>query len=227
VKGAAVPYTLYDSAAGQDKQEQNAGTSVVTGTIINNCDEKGQGKLLVRIPSLDTEVWARMTSPGGGPDAGMQFVHRVDDDVLVALGQNDAADAYILGGLWSTKDQPPVSAAEATEKRVIKSGLVKGGPGHQIEMDDKNQSISIVSMTKQKITIEQTKIELSNSAGTLTITMDNDAETITVKGTKIKLSGTTSIDLDAPDINVKASKSISITAGTTCTISGPQAVNIN
>jgi type VI secretion system secreted protein VgrG len=227
VKGTAVPYTLYDSAAGQDKHEQNAGTSVVTGTIVNNCDENGQGKLLVRIPSLDTEVWARMTSPGGGPDAGMQFVHRVNDDVLVALGQNDAADAYILGGLWSTQDQPPVSAAEATEKRVIKSGLVKGGPGHQIEMDDKKQSISIVSMTKQKITIEQTKIELSNSAGTLTITMDNDAQTITVKGTKIKLSGTTSIDLDAPDINVKASKSISIAAGTTCTISGPQAVNIN
>ena len=197
-----MPYTLYDSAASQGKQEQNAGTSIVSGTITSNCDLPGHGKLLVRIPSLDTEV-------------------------LVALGQNDAADSYILGGLWSTQDQPPVSSPDAPAKRVIKTGLVKGGPSHQIEMDDALQSISIVTTTKQKITIDPAKIELSNTAGTLTITMDNDAQTITVKGTKIKLSGTTSIDLDAPDINVKASKSISIAAGTTCTISGPQAVNIN
>ena len=93
-----MPYTLYDSAAGKDKQEQNAGTSIVTGTITSNCDLPGHGKLLVRIPSLDTEVLARMASPGGGPGAGIQFVHRVGDEVLVALGQNDAADAFILGG---------------------------------------------------------------------------------------------------------------------------------
>ena len=222
-----MPYTLYDSAAGQDKQEQNAGTSIVSGTITSNCDLPGHGKLLVRIPSLDTEVLARMASPGGGPGAGIQFVHRVGDEVLVALSQNDAADAFILGGLWSTQDQPPVSTSEAPTKRVIKTGLKKGGPGHQIEMDDAKQSISIVSTTEQKITIDPAKIELTNSAGTLTITMDDKAQTITIKGGQIKLSATRSINLDGPDINMTASNSISIAADTTCSISGPQAVNIN
>jgi uncharacterized protein involved in type VI secretion and phage assembly len=222
-----VPYTLYDSAAGKDKQEQNAGTSVVTGTIINNCDAAGQGKLLVRIPSLDTEVWARMTSLGGGPGAGIQFVHRVDDEVLVALGQNDAADAFILGGLWSTQDQPPVSSPDAPAKRVIKTGLAKGAPGHQIEMDDALQSISIVSTTKQKITIDPAKIELSNTAGTLTITLDNKTQTITIEGVKIELSAVMSLDLDAPEINITADESITIAAGATCSISGTDAVTIN
>ena len=222
-----MPYTLYDSAANKGKQEQNAGTSVVTGTIINNCDVPGQGKVLVRIPSLDTEVWARVTSPGGGPGAGIQFVHRVDDEVLVALSQNDAADAYILGGLWGTQDQPPVATPDAPAKRVIKTGLVKGGPAHQIEMDDALQAITIESSTKQKITIDPLKIELSNSAGTLTITMDNKTQTITIKGVQIKLSAITSIDLDATQIKLTAKQSVSIAAGATCSISGPQSVTIN
>ena len=221
-----MPYTLYDSAA-KDKKEQNAGFSIVTGTIASNCDLPGHGKLLVRIPSLDTEVLARMSSPGGGPSAGIQFVHRVGDEVLVALSQNDAADAFILGGLWGTQDQPPVATPDAPAKRVIKTGLVKGGPAHQIEMDDALQTISIVSSTKQKVTIDPLKIELSNSAGTLTITMDNKTQTITIKGVKIKLSALASIDLDATQIKLTAKQSISIAAGATCSISGPQSVTIN
>lgn len=222
-----MPYTLYDSAADKGKREQNAGTSVVTGTIINNCDVTGQGKLLVRIPSLDTEVWARMASLGGGPGAGIQFVHRIDDEVLVALSQNDAADAFILGGLWGTQDQPPVATPDAPVKRVIKTGLVKGGPAHQIEMDDALQTISIESTTKQKITIDPVKIELSNTAGTLTITMDNKTQTITIKGVQIKLSAMAGIDLDAAQIKLTAKQSVSIAAGATCSISGPQSVTIN
>lgn len=222
-----MPFTLYDSAAGQDKREQNAGTSIVTGTIISNCNLPGDGKLLVRIPSLDTEVLARMAAPGGGPSAGIQFVNRVGDEVLVALSQNDAADAFILGGLWSTQDQPPVSSPDAPAKRVIRTGLVKGGPAHQIEMDDALQSISIVSTTEQKITIDPAKIELSNAAGTLTITMDNGSQTITIKGAQIKLSAAASIDLDATSISLTAKQSIGITAGATCSISGPQSVTIN
>lgn len=222
-----MPYTLYDSAAGKGKQEQNAGTSVVTGTITSNCDLPGHGKLLVRIPSLDTEVLARMASPGGGPGAGIQFVHRVGDEVLVALSQNDAADAFILGGLWSTQDRPPVPTPDAPSKRVIKTGLVKGGPGHQIEMDDALQSISIVSTTKQKITIDPATIKLSNTAGTLTITLDNETQTITIKGAQIQLSADLSIDLDAPEINLTADESISIASDATCSISGLDAVTIN
>jgi hypothetical protein len=144
----------------------------------------------------------------------------------VALGQNDAADAFILGGLWSTQDQPPVSSPDAPAKRVIKTGLAKGAPGHEIEMDDALQSISIVSTTKQKITIDPAKIELSNTAGTLTITLDNKTQTITIKGVQIKLSGAASIGLDAPNIKITAGTSVSI-AGATCSISGPQAVTIN
>jgi len=222
-----VPFNLYDSSADAGKKEQDAGTSVVTGTVINNCDLNGHGKLLVRIPSMDTEVWCSMTAPGGGPNAGIQFLHRVDDNVLVALNKNDLADAYILGGLWSTADRPPVSTPDAVTKRVIKTGLTKGGPAHEIEMDDALQSISIVSTTKQKITIDPTKIELTNTAGTLTISLDNESQTITIRGVNVKISGVASVAIDAPKVDISAKGSISVATKGVCTIQGTTAVNIN
>ena len=127
-----MPITLYESdGAGRDKQ-QSAGTSVVTGQVLNNCDQIVQGKVLVRLPSLGQEVWARLSAVGGGSGAGFLYTPRVDDAVLVALSHDDPDDAFILGGLWSTSDTPPVSStADAIGKRVIKTGL-KGGTGHEI-----------------------------------------------------------------------------------------------
>lgn len=221
-----MPYNLYDSSAGEGKQEQNAGTSVVTGTITNNCDQAGQGKLLVRIPSLDTEVWCSMTSPGGGPDTGIQFIHRVDDNVLVALDQNNAADAYILGGVWSTADRPPVSSPEAPTKRVIKSGL-KGRKGHQIEMDDDRQSFTIESATGHTIKIDPNQIKVSNKGDSATISIDTNSGNITISGADIKISGKTKITLEAPTIDIEATTGLTVASKATCTISGPTGVNIN
>ena len=220
-----MPYNLYDSSTGDGKQEQNAGTSVVTGTIINNCDQAGQGKLLVRIPSLDTEVWCSMTSPGGGPDTGIQFIHRVDDNVLVALDQNDAADAYILGGVWSTADRPPVSSPEAPTKRVIKSGL-KGRKGHQIEMDDDRQSFTIESATGHTIKIDPNQIKVSNKGDSATISIDTNSGNITISGADIKISGTKSITLNAPTVDITGKTSLTVKSDGACTIGG-KPVNIN
>jgi uncharacterized protein involved in type VI secretion and phage assembly len=134
----------------------------VNGTVSNNCDLIKQGKVLVRIPSLDQEVWARMASPGAGSGAGFFYVPRRDDEVLVALVGNDASDAFIIGGLWSTQDSPPVSdPIQATTKRVIKTG-VTSGVGHEVEFDDLSQSITITTSTKQQITLDPQKIEISD-----------------------------------------------------------------
>jgi hypothetical protein len=61
-----MPVTLFDSAA-KELEKKKVKPSVVTGTVTNNCDLITQGKVLVRIPSLDQEVWARLTGPGADP----------------------------------------------------------------------------------------------------------------------------------------------------------------
>ena len=122
-----------------------AASSIVTGTVVSNFDSLNEGKVLVRIPSIDAEVWARLCAPGAGSGAGLLYVPRSDDEVLVAITQGNPEDAFVLGGLWSTSDGPPVdSGAEAVYKRVLKTGVEKG-TGHRVEFDDVEQSITIVS----------------------------------------------------------------------------------
>jgi hypothetical protein len=94
-------------------------------------------------------------------------------------------------------------------------------------MDDALQSISIVSTTKQKITIDPTKIELTNTAGTLTISLDNESQTITIRGVNVKISGAASVAIDAPKVDISAKGSISVATKGVCTIQGTTAVNIN
>src|SRR4051812_42162172 len=109
--------TLYESGA-ERRPEEEAPTVVVIGSVTNNVDLVGEGRVLVRIASIDDEVWARLTAIGAGPGAGFLYVPRIEDRVVVALSGNDA---FVLGGLWSTLDRPPVDvpSVEAMTKRVI------------------------------------------------------------------------------------------------------------
>ena len=111
-----------------------------------------------------------------GSSRGFLWVPQIDDEVLVAFNQNDERDAYVLGGLWSTIDRPPlIIPTDFIIKRVIKTGMA-GGIGHEIEFDDALQSITIKTSTLQKITIDPLTIKLENTAGTLSIKMDNKSQ---------------------------------------------------
>jgi uncharacterized protein involved in type VI secretion and phage assembly len=177
-----------------------------------------QGKVLVRIPSSGQQVWARLAAIGAGASRGFLFVPQPDDEVLVALNQSDPTDAFVIGGLWSNQDRiPQATPPEILSKRTISTGLA-GGVGHELTFDDLGQSITITSSTKQQITIDPLKIELKNTAGTLTITMDNTTQTISMKAAaKIELSapvisidGKVTLELKGGIVNIKANGPCSI-----------------
>lgn len=218
---------LYESGSGTEPNKGAEGaSSIVTGTVVNNCDLIRQGKVLVRVPSLDVEVWARLSTIGGGAGAGFLYVPRIDDEVLIALSQGDPDDAFVLGGLWSTSDGPPVDTPlEAPVKRVIKTGL-KAGIGHAVEFDDLKQSITILSTTKQQVTIDPLKIELTNTAGTLVITMDNKTQTITIKGVNVTLEAAAKLELKGRVVTLTSSGPLNI-SGKPTAISGKPTLSLN
>jgi len=223
-----MPWRLYDSAAAAaDEKAKEGTTNVVTGTVINNCDLIRQGKVLVRVPSRNIETWARLTTIGGGPDAGLLYVPRIDDEVVVAMNASDPDDAYVLGGLWSTSDSPPVSnPLEAPSMRVIKTGL-KGGVGHSVEFDDVRQSIKIESSTKQQVTIDPTKIELTNTAGTLSITLDNAKQVVTIKGVNVTVEAAAKLELKGRVVNVVSDPGPLKISGTSLTAITGKPVKLN
>ena len=219
-----MPYTLYDSSANEKKQGRRLPrTSIAPGIVKNNCDLIAQGKVLVRIPTLDQEVWARLTATGAGNGTGHFHTPNIDDEVLVALVHADPVDAYIIGGMWSTKQTPPIDPipTDVAAKRIIRTGL-NSKVGHQIEFDDLKQSITITSSppgAEQKIKMDPTGITLQNQTGTVKISMSNVAQTITIEAL-------TGIELSSDGYIKMGGKAIFMEADALCVISG-KPVKIN
>jgi uncharacterized protein involved in type VI secretion and phage assembly len=197
-----------------------AGFSVAPGVVKNNVDFISEGRVQVRIPSRPSfEPWARVPAVGGSGSRGMLWMPQMDDEVLVAFAENDLSSAYILGGLWSSVNRPPVSLLnDFLTKKIIKTGLSEE-LGHEIEMDDALQSITITTSTKQKITLEPTKIELTNLAGTVSIKLDNETQSVSITAVnKISFDAAT-VEFTAEKFDLLATD-VSITSFGDCSLAG-------
>jgi uncharacterized protein involved in type VI secretion and phage assembly len=209
---------LLDSLSQSQTGSHNKGFAIAPGIVTNNLDFLGQARVQVKIPSRPSfEPWARVSSIGASGSRGFCWLPQVDDEVLVAFAEDDMGSAYILGGLWSTMNRPPLSVpTDFLIKKVIKTGLTEA-VGHEIEFDDALQSISIKTSTDQKITLDPLKIELSNLAGTVTITLDNKTQ-------EVKISAVNKIALESLSIELKAAKIDMTAANFSITSTGPCSV---
>jgi uncharacterized protein involved in type VI secretion and phage assembly len=210
--------SVEQALAAIETQSQSSGFAIASGTVINNLDAISEGRVQVRIPSLPAfEPWARLASIGAASSRGFLWVPGMNDEVLVAFEQNDERSAYILGGLWSMVNRPPVpTGAQAILKRTLKTGAT-GAVGHELDFDDGLQSITLTSSTQQKISIDPLKIEIETTAGTLKISMDTATQTISIqaaaklelKAPQISIEGLT-LDLKGTTINLQAAGPCSV-----------------
>jgi uncharacterized protein involved in type VI secretion and phage assembly len=199
---------------------QNGNFAVATGIVQNNIDLISEGRVQVRIPSRPSfEPWARLQVVGGADSRGFMWIPQLKDEVLVAFAENDLTSAYILGGLWSILKRPPsADPISALSKKVIKTGLT-AALGHEIELDDAQQSVTITTSTKQRIKLDPTTIELSNIAGTVSISLDNMTQTITLTAAKKIEMKSLSIELTAAKVNVSAG-TLNLDSKGPCVVSG-------
>lgn len=210
--------TLFEWGTTQEEADTKSKVSIASGTVTNNIDLVMEGKVLVRVPSIDQEVWARLSATGAGSGAGFFYVPRVDDEVLVAFGNGDPTDAFIIGGLWNDRDRiPATDPVTALTTRTIRSGVTVG-TGQEIEMDDLLQSVTIVTSTQQKIVMDMTKIELTNLAGTVKISLDNVTQSVSI-------TAAASIKLEAPQISLKGA-SVEINGAAMTTVKSAGVCNV-
>ena len=210
-----MPAKLFELGAKDNQKSESQGPRIVMATVINNCpDRNKQGKVLVRIPTLNQEVWARVSGQGAGSNRGLLCFPKPDDEVLVALDHDEAS---VVGGHWNSKDEPPVSAADDVQHKWV----IQTETGHRIEFDDAGKTITITRSNEQKITMDKDKIELSDKDGNIKLTMDTSKKSITLKADSIELTATNSIKLQAGTIEIGDMDKTNNT-----TIKGTQ-VNIN
>jgi phage baseplate assembly protein gpV len=205
---------------------KNHGYSIAPGVVTDNLNILLEAKVLVRIPSLPSfEVWARMAAVGGGSSRGFMWLPQIDDEVLVAFNENDQRDAYVLGGLWNTKDRPPTSIpTDFMSKRILKTGLA-GGLGHTVEFDDALQSITITSSTGQTVVMDPTKVKIGTTQGAMSVTLDMAAAppgiTLEALAGNISLSAPAGkISLQGLQVDIQATATAGLKATGICTIGG-------
>ena len=110
-------------------------------------------------------------------------------------------------------------------KRILQTGL-KGSPiGHTIEFDDALQSIKITTSTKQEITLDTTKIEISTTEGLLKISLDMASAPpgIEIQSTTgdIKLSAPIgTITLEGLNVSIKSDVSTEISSDGMTSVKG-------
>ncbi len=165
----------------------------------------------VLIPSLPSfDPWARVVGLGAASSRGFVWIPQTGDEVLVAFNENDERDAYIIGGLWSMVNRPPLTApTDFLTKRVIQTGL-GSAPGHIVEFDDALQSVSITTSTSQKIVMDPTTVAISAFKDTAKLTIAvGPPPSITIESTSGDISlkaplGT--ISLEAADVDISGTK---------------------
>ena len=187
---------------------------VAVGQVINNIDSTGLGRVQLQLPWLPGyEPWARVAVLMAGTLRGTYFIPQVGDEVLVAFNHGDIREPYVVGSLWNGTDRPPsLATTDPITKRLIRSPL-----GHQIEIDDALQSVTITTNTQQKVSLDPAQIEVSTTGGTASIKLD-------VAG-NVTIQGAVSISLKAPNITIEAA-ALDLKGSASATLNGGLACNI-
>ena len=213
------PYTLLDLVESDaDPRPTVPGGGVVVGEVTNIKDPDNLGRVKVKFPWLSDELesdWARMCAPGGGKTRGFQWLPEVNDEVLVAFEHGDIHRPYILGGLWSKKDEPPAKNSELVASDKTKLRALTSREGLHLTMSDESgkRSIRIAAPedeSKLEIRCDDKVVEiLSNGDITITGTQGK----IFVEGKDIEIKSSTNLKLDAGgNIELSAGANVEVTA---------------
>jgi uncharacterized protein involved in type VI secretion and phage assembly len=206
---------------------------VVTAVVTNTDDPNDWGRVKVKFPWMTDDAeseWARLTSVGAGPEAGLFVVPDVGDEVVVAFEHGDFNRPFVLGGLWNGQSAiPPEGAgAAAGEKPLVRSWHSRTGHylamfdnadnkveiitagGHQILLDDANKKVEILTSGGHKITMDDQgkKLEMASTGGHK-VTMDDNGRKVSVSSAgdvevkaamNMKLQATANLNVEATGI---------------------------
>ncbi len=186
---------------------------ILIGVVTDLQDPDGLGRVRVRFPYLGDQesYWAKVSSPMAGNNRGVFFRPEVDDELLIAFEMGDPRRAYVLGALWSKVDPPPPDDGKPTENNWR---FIQSRSGHIFKFDDTRGSERIEIIDKDK----RHKIIIDSSGDKIQIVCDSG--NIEIKAPAGKLQ------IDAVDVEVKASGSMKLEATGEVKISG-SVVNIN
>lgn len=195
VCGGKEPGGLADLSGGSAATEKKGWSGLVVGIVTNNDDPEKLGRVRVKFPTLsqdDESAWARIATPGGGKQRGLQWIPEVDDEVLVGFELDDTTRPVVLGGLWNRKDAPP--SPESVSGGVVKHRLLVSRNDSRLTFDDDKPQIELtLGGTPCLLRLEKSESALTGD------------QKLVVSATNIEIKATQSLKLSGSQIEITAS----------------------
>ena len=193
---------------------------VVIGIVTNNKDPEGLGRVKVKFPwreSEDESDWARLATLMAGSERGSFFLPEVNDEVLVAFGQGNIDQPYVIGMLWNGKDESPETNSDG--KNNIRK--IKSRSGHEIIFNDdseqKKEKLEIHTKAGHTLVLDdsagQEKIEIKDKTGSNSIIIDSVQNSLTI-------TSAAQLKIKAQMIEMEAEASMTIKSSGVLTIKG-------
>lgn len=174
---------------------------VVEAIVKEVNDEKGRGRVKVRLPWFDPNEltdWIRIANPFAGSGHGSTWIPEKDAEVLVGFVHGDMRFPVVLGCLYNAQDKPPSARTDKVNQKMFRTKA-----GHEVTLDDSPDTLGVLVRTKagHQIHLDDAKNELTLSIA------DGPSITLAQQGGTIVLKAT-SITLDAQSLTLKASDSL-------------------
>jgi phage baseplate assembly protein V len=194
---------------------------VLPGLVVDNNDPESRGRVQVRFahhPSPGPfdrnsnvrrsdeerdELWARVATLMAGNNRGTWFMPDVGDEVLVAFDAGDPTSAYVIGALWSRRNQPPEFMQSGNDKKVLRS---RNGLKITLNDVDGQEDLTLETPGGQKLV-------LSDGPGRIHIA-DANSNSVAFEAAGITVTATANVTVNAGTVRIRAG-AITIDAGMT------------
>ncbi len=187
--------------------------------VTDNNDPENVGRVKLKFPWYDDTVeswWARVAMPGAGANRGFFVLPEVNDEVLVVFEHGDMNHPYVLGGLYSKNNTPPLTSADAVANGKVIDRIFKTTAGHVIDLKEKSGG--------ESITIADGKSNVSVMMDGTNKKMDLKSQgeySLEAQGKLTIKSASATVEITATgDIKIKSNASVSVEAAAQMTIKG-------
>jgi len=235
--------SLYGTTSGAQRNGRPKISGVVPALVTNIQDPEKLGRVKVKMPWLDEafeSTWARPVLPGAGAGRGMVVLPEVNDEVLVAFGQDDFQNPYILGGLYNGKDKPDKPWADHIDggagkiKRrawASRKGMcveffdTDGQEKVQVTSNSGAQRITLLQTTKGIEIVSEGPIEITAKQG-VNVTAKQDVKVTTgtgnveIKGMNVKVEATTNLELKGAQVKLTGQATTEVSSSGVTTVRG-------
>ncbi|MCW2527152.1 MAG: Rhs element Vgr protein [Pseudonocardiales bacterium] len=214
--GTNRPAGLVDTLGTGPSETGFVNSGLVVGVVTNMKDPEGLGRLRVKYVGMSGTAessWARVLTVGGGKARGVMFLPEVDDEVLVGFEGGDTRRPVVLGGLFSSKSQPPWKPGDSENN--VQTRRITSRLGHAIEMGDGSepgkQHLLLTLAGGHRLRLGADRFDVEVAQGKPVLIKSGQAKfeidasgNVTIEGQNVTIKATGALKAEGLQVDIKA-----------------------